>query len=327
MTDAETLPTRPLVSVVIPAYNAERYIDEAIGGVLAQSYSPIEIIVVDDGSTDATRERLAAYGHRVTYCHQPNSGGYPGSPRNTGIERSGGEYICFLDADDIMLPDRVAKQAGFLTDHPEAGLVFSDYRNFSTAGLSDRSHFQTCLQLQEMLGGRTALHLTSEEATALLLQENFGGAGAMMIRSGVLHAVPGFSTEMQVGEDFHYYYRIARVFGVGIVNDVGLLRRLHDTNITGDLLSMLHSCILSRASLRATEASAINRRLLDEFLFRYEIDLARAYASRRQLKNAIFHNVRALSGAVPGSLDHLRIGLRTLVRTGAIAVHLKRPAP
>src|SRR6266852_8386571 len=246
------MPKHPLVSVIIPAYNAESYIDDALRSVLGQIYPDVEIIVVDDGSTDCTVERVASYHPRVRCYERSNSGGYPGAPRNTGIERCSGEYICFLDADDIMLPDRVEKQVEFLTDHPETGVVFTDYRNFSANGVADQTHFQSCPCLREKLGTRPSLVLASADATSLLAQENFGIPSSMMIRREVLSLVPSFSTEMQVGEDFHYYYRVARHFGVGVVNHVGSLRRLHDTNMTGNPLRMLHNCILSRTNLRDT---------------------------------------------------------------------------
>ena len=317
----------PLVSVVIPAYNAEKYIDEALCSVLAQTYSNIEIIVVDDGSTDGTAERVAAYSSRVRCYQRSNSGGYPGVPRNTGIERCSGEYIGFLDADDMMLPDRVEKQAEFLTEHPDAGVVFSDYQNFSADGVAVQSHFQNCPRLREKLGTGPSVELASADATGLLVQENFGIPSSMMIRRDVLSRVPSFSTDMQVGEDFHYYYRVARHFGVGVVNRVGSLRRLHNTNMTNNVVRMLHNCILSRTSLRDTESNVTNRRRLNEFLFHCEIDLARAYTERGELSSALVHNVRALTGSFPASLNYLRIGLMNLVRTGAIAVHLKKPGP
>lgn len=318
---------RSLVSVIIPAYNAESYIDDALRSVLGQTFSNLEIVVVDDGSTDGTADRVAAYGPRVLYYRRTNSGGYPGVARNTGIERCSGEYICFLDADDIMLPDRVKIQAKFLSEHPAAGLVFADYQNFSPDGLTDRSHFRTCPRLQEKLGNKQSLVMTSSEATTHLLQENFGGAGTMMIRREVLDVVPSFSAEMQVGEDFHFYYQMARHFGLGITNQVGTLRRLHHGSVTSNPLRLLHGYILSRSRLRDMESNATDRRLLNRFLVQCEIDLARAYSNRRELRKAIVHNLRALAGAFPASLDHLGIGLWTLVRTGAIAVHLKTPDP
>ena len=145
------MPTQPFVSVIVPAYNAESYIDEALRSVLRQTYPHLEVIVVDDGSTDATLQRIAAYQPRVQCIRRSNSGGYPGAVRNTGMEHSRGEYICFLDADDVMAADKVEKQAEFLTDHPDVGLVFTDYRNFSANGPAQLSHFRTCLRLQARL--------------------------------------------------------------------------------------------------------------------------------------------------------------------------------
>lgn len=316
----------PLVSVIIPAYNADPYIDEALRSVLAQSYPEIEIIVVDDGSTDGTADRIAAFSPRVQCYRRTNSGGFPGVPRNTGIERCSGEYICFFDADDIMVPDRVEKQANFLSDHPEAGLVFTDYRNFSASGLADRSHFQTCSLLLEMLGDKPSLILTSEEATALLLQGNFGLPSSLMIRREVLGSVPSFSTELKTSEDFHFFYRIARCYHVGIVNHLGSLRRLHDSNVSGNLIRTLHNNIRSRTELRHTELNAVNIELLNDFLYRCEIDLACAYANRRELGKALVHNVRALTVFPPIPGERLKLGFRALIRTAAIALHLKRPS-
>jgi glycosyltransferase involved in cell wall biosynthesis len=294
---------------------------------MEQAYPAIEIIVVDDGSTDSTAERVARYHPRVRCHRRSNSGGYPGVPRNFGIEHSSGEYLCFLDADDIMAPGRIEKQAQLLSHHPQAGVVFSDFRNFSAVGLFERTHFQTCPVLQAKLDGKPSLVLPSAEATAHLAQENFGGSNVMMIRRRVLDTVPCFAADLQVGEDFHFYFQAARQFAVGVVNHVGILRRLHDANMTGDTLRRLRNCIQSRTRLRDTETSAANRGLLDEYLFHCEIDLARAYADRRELKKAVIHNARALVASFPASLARLRLGLRTLARTATIAAHLKQPGP
>ncbi len=317
----------PLVSVIIPAYNAESYIDEALQSALDQTYSNLEIIVVNDGSKDGTAERVAAYRPRVHYYQQTNSGGYPGAPRNTGIKHCHGRYLCFLDADDIMLPDRVEKQVDFLSKHPEVGLVYVDYQNFSSKGLADKTHFQTCSLLHKKLECKQSLVLPREEAAAHLAQENFGLPSSMMIKREVLNSVPDFSTALQTGEDFHYCYLVARHYSLGVIKHLGALRRLHGSNATGDTLRVLHNSIICRTELRDTESNATNIRLLDEFLYRCEIDLARTYANQRNLRKATVHNLRALTGFVPTSSDHLKLGLRTLIRTAAIALHLKAPCP
>lgn len=108
---------KPLVSVIIPAYNAQDMIGETLDSILAQTYRNLEIIVVDDGSTDRTSQVVKGYGSRVLYHYQKNSGGCA-VPRNAGIERSSGDFLCFIDADDLMAPDRVALQVAFMERYP-----------------------------------------------------------------------------------------------------------------------------------------------------------------------------------------------------------------
>ena len=90
---------QPLISVIIPVFNGEDFIQEAIQCVLDQKYPDMEILVIDDGSTDRTRARIDVYSDRVSYIHQPNGG--PAAARNTGLKMAQGEIIAFLDADDL----------------------------------------------------------------------------------------------------------------------------------------------------------------------------------------------------------------------------------
>src|SRR6476469_5199531 len=115
--------SRPLVSVVIPAFDAERFLGEAIESVLAQTYAPVETIVVDDGSSDGTVAVASAYAE-VTVVEQPNGG--PAAARNRGFAASRGELIAFHDSDDAMTPDKLEVQAGLLIDRPEVGCVLAE---------------------------------------------------------------------------------------------------------------------------------------------------------------------------------------------------------
>src|SRR5690348_15579178 len=114
---------RDLVSVIIPAYNYARYIPGAVNSVLAQTYQNHEIVVVDDGSTDGTRQALGDSLDKISYIYQHNRG--VSAARNVGIERSRGELIAFLDADDVWVPDKLDRQVRFLRDHPSIGMVCS----------------------------------------------------------------------------------------------------------------------------------------------------------------------------------------------------------
>jgi glycosyltransferase involved in cell wall biosynthesis len=115
----------PSVSVVIPAYNAERFLAAAIESVLAQTFADLEVIVVDDGSTDGTASVVESYGQRVTYIRQANSG--VAAARNRGIAASTGAYVGFLDADDTWLPHKLDRQLSALREHPTHHACYSSF--------------------------------------------------------------------------------------------------------------------------------------------------------------------------------------------------------
>jgi hypothetical protein len=117
---------RPLVSLVVPSYNVEQYVAEAIDSALAQTYRPLEIVVVDDGSTDSTADVVHAYlGHpEVVYVHQENRG--LAGARNRGIAEARGDVIGLLDADDVWMPQKVERAVAYLGEHPEVGWVTTD---------------------------------------------------------------------------------------------------------------------------------------------------------------------------------------------------------
>jgi len=116
----------PTVSVIIPVYNAEKYIEKTLESIFNQSFTDYEIIVIDDGSTDNTPNILKRHTHKITYIRQENSGG-PSSPRNRGIKLAKGKYIALFDSDDLMLEDKLQRQITILDKHPEVSLVFSNF--------------------------------------------------------------------------------------------------------------------------------------------------------------------------------------------------------
>lgn len=119
--------TNPRVSVVIPSYNVGRYLQYALQSVLAQDYHDYEVVVIDDGSTDNTREVVATSEIPIRYYYQKNTG--ISGARNAGIAQARGEYIAFLDADDVWTPTKLSEQVSHLDGHPEIGMVFSLAQN------------------------------------------------------------------------------------------------------------------------------------------------------------------------------------------------------
>src|SRR4051812_6975653 len=113
----------PLVSVIVPAFNDERYLGEALKSALAQDYANKEIIVVDDGSTDSTPQILSTFSREIRVFRQSN-GGAPVA-RNAAIAQARGKYLAFLDADDLWLPQKLSAQITYLEAHPDVGMVYS----------------------------------------------------------------------------------------------------------------------------------------------------------------------------------------------------------
>ena len=115
---------------MIPAYNAEAYVKEAVDSALAQTYPAYEVIIVDDGSTDGTKGTLKPYveQEKIVYIHQENSG--LAGARNAGIRRARGDYIAFLDSDDLFRPEKIGEQVKILEEHLDYGVCYSDLRHF-----------------------------------------------------------------------------------------------------------------------------------------------------------------------------------------------------
>ena len=118
----------PLISCIVPVYNCERYVGEALKSIIKQSYRTFEIIVADDGSTDETARVIGQYGKQIRYLRQMNAG--PAAARNLGLNAARGEFVAFLDADDLWHPEKLQRQAAWLRDRPKVDLCFTWFQNF-----------------------------------------------------------------------------------------------------------------------------------------------------------------------------------------------------
>ena len=130
---------QPLVTVIIPTYNRARLVGEAIDSVLAQEWAGLQIVVADDGSTDDTREVVSRYGDKLEYFFQPNAG--QAAARNRALERARGEFIAFLDSDDLWLPHKLRTEIAVFERLPEAVAVFSDSEHWQKGELVLPSRF------------------------------------------------------------------------------------------------------------------------------------------------------------------------------------------
>ena len=178
------------VSVIIPTYNRSRLLRLAVESVLAQTYPNVEIIVVDDGSTDDTATMMAQYAGRVTYIKQANQGS--AAATNTGIRAASGEYLTFLDHDDLMMPTKIERQVQVLDSRPDVGLVNCGYYHIDKEG-------NRLDKVWALPGG---------EVLKELVCGCFLWAGGPMIRRQCLDRVGLFDGEMW-GEDWDMWLRIA----------------------------------------------------------------------------------------------------------------------
>src|SRR4028119_1041930 len=171
----------PQVSVIIPAYNGDRYIAQAVESVISQTYKNWEIIVVDDGSTDDTRRALQPYVEKIRYVYQENQG--VAAARNRGIQEARGELIAFLDHDDFFLPDKLAAQVACFEAQPQLGIIHSGWRRVDWRGetLGDVEPWQKApnLDLEEWVQWKPIL------------------LSAMMFRREWLERVGGLDTRFQ----------------------------------------------------------------------------------------------------------------------------------
>jgi glycosyltransferase involved in cell wall biosynthesis len=209
----------PRLSAAIVTYNRARYLPRAIESVLDQTYRDLELIVVDDGSTDDTVEAIAPYGDRIRYVRQENQG--KAAARNRAVCLADGELVAFCDSDDSWVPDRIERQVRTLDEHPEAGMV--------------HGHIEVVDEFAQVLPAQTAAH------RALLAGAHRHGAtyagyavncccfsSTILVRREVFDAVGLYDPELEI-EDYDFYLRLVLDFPVEFLDGPPLARyRLHD---------------------------------------------------------------------------------------------------
>ena len=213
-TDRPSAKTGAMVSVIIPAYNAEKTIRRALESVLRQNYAPIEIIVVNDASCDATVAVVESFREpTVTLINRPVNGG-ASAATNSGLRRASGEYVAFLDADDEWLPGKLHKQVALISAHPQMTFVSCGGRFLSSSG-----------EVREEFGMR--IPALSSDLWRKLLADTYVAKPCVLARRAAFEQVGEFDERLPMAEDQDMWIRLASAGDVGVVLEP--LVHVHDT--------------------------------------------------------------------------------------------------
>jgi len=228
----------PFVSVIIPVFNGEQFIAQAIQSVLDQTYRSYEIIVVDDGSTDKTKGILREFKEEIRYLYQENRG--PSAARNVGIHIAQGEYICFLDADDLWTPDKLEAQFDFLERHSDIAFVFSDHQDIKGGDVVPHSFLD---EKKETFGESLVMEMPLSNAFSKLIQENFVSTPTVMVRKACFETTGLFDESLWSVEDRDLWLRFAANFKLACLPKIFCKRRIHQSNISQQSELTLHGRI------------------------------------------------------------------------------------
>ena len=203
----------PLITCIVPVYNGVRYLGEALDSILGQTYRPLQVIVADDGSTDGTADVAAAYGERITYLHQPNRG--YAAAKNLGLSFAQGDFIAFLDADDVWRPEKLTRQMAAMEERPAIDLCFNRYENFWMPELAEE---------EERYRGHSLSQPQSSWSISTLLARRI-----------VFKKFGDFHDGTRWLENMTWFLRVARQGGhIEVLSDVLSCRRFNVESFTRD---------------------------------------------------------------------------------------------
>ncbi|MFQ5848746.1 MAG: glycosyltransferase [Candidatus Methylomirabilales bacterium] len=246
----------PAVSVIIPTYNRKALLLEALTSVFAQTYRDYEVIVVDDESTDGTREALMPFGERIRYISPAPSAAIA---RNRGIHQSRAPYVAFLDSDDLWEPDFLAVTMRYLKENPHVALV--------------------CTACRMIPGGRKEPRIRKRVVAGnlfpFLLRQSFINTSAVVAKRECLEKVGCFDENLPTAEDYDMWLRLTSAFPVAFLNVALARRRKHAESLSGNRV------LLKESALRAVESlyhrTKIPRSVYQRLRSDLYISMGRAY--------------------------------------------------
>ncbi len=236
-----------LVSVIIPSYNMAHFLPQAVQSALAQTYTNVEVQIIDDGSTDDT-PRVVRQWHddRRVRVHRQANGGLSHS-RNQGISLTRGPFIALLDADDTWAPEKLARQIPLFQGRPEVGVVYSDYERMDGEG-------------RPLPKGSTRLH--RGRVSGALLIENFVPASSAVVRRECFERHGGFDVALRTGEDYDMWLRLSPHYQFDFVAEPAIRYRIWGGQMSKDFRARYETGIRTMANFLARHPAAVDRAMV-----------------------------------------------------------------
>jgi glycosyltransferase involved in cell wall biosynthesis len=287
------------ITVIIPTYNRSGLLVEALNSVVNQTQRADEIIVVDDGSTDNTREVVAAFGNGVIYIKQQNAG--PSAARNNGMRKAKGDFVALLDSDDLWVPNRLFLQSQAVRRDPELSFLFGLEAKFS--GSSDSAEV---LLDESLLNELRSYKQAIPDPLALLFRDNVIPTSSVFFRRSCLATVGFLDESLNQAEDYDWWLRFAEAgFQFGFIDAVLCRRRIHGGNLVNDWINRTEStlAVLDRHATRAKCPTVMLKQRISELHY----DLGSYYMRRLSFSNARRHLERA---SVPNGKRFILSGKR-----------------
>lgn len=216
----------PLITIIVPAYNHDKYIEKCIDSIIEQTYQNIEIIIINDGSTDKTIDKIGSYAHheKVVVINQNNKGLC--KTLNIGLSLAKGDYISILASDDYLITNKLEKQVAFLENNEEYGMCCAKAYEVDNTG--------------KKLGVVGSVADASELSFRNLLEGNKIAALTVLIKSSVLKEIGGFDESLYM-EDWDMWLRISHKYKIGFLNEFVAYYRSHETNISSKV-NLMEKC-------------------------------------------------------------------------------------
>lgn len=258
--------TLPLVSVIVPTYNCERFANEAISSILTQDYPNIEVIVVDDGSTDGTIDGLPHKNPRVKVMQQKNAG--PAAARNRGAAVARGEFLAFLDCDDVWLPGKLTAQVQFLLHNPEVCLVHGNYLDWYP---DEAGSYPPASSFASQYAPAPQATSDSGWAYTELLVSFVLCTSTVLMRREHFQRVGGFDESFRIGEDYDLWLRLSRIAPMHKLDRLCILYRKHGANVTSrpperNYAYRAVSSAISRHGLRGPDGRTADPEAVERYL-------------------------------------------------------------